>query len=69
MVARETPQGLGDLGGALAFGAARPRCGELVGVHNGGPAPDPMGGAGRREAGHRALVDEVSFQLSERGHQ
>jgi len=38
------------------------------GVHDGGSAADAAVGAGGGEPGHGALVDEVAFQLRERGH-
>lgn len=39
------------------------RGGELVGVHDAGAPVDAALGAGRGEPGHRALMDDVSFEF------
>jgi hypothetical protein len=61
-------KGLGDLGGALAAGPARPGRRQLVRVHHGGTAAGAALSLRRGQAGHGALVDDVPLQLSEGGH-
>ena len=62
------PEGLGDLGGALAALAACSGGGELVGVHHDRAAAAAALCPCCEEAGHGALVDDVALQFGEGGH-
>lgn len=57
------PERLGDLGGTLAAGETDCCGGELVGVHDAGASVDAALDASRGEPGHRALMDDVSFEF------
>lgn len=60
------PQGLGDLGRALASGPPRLRGSKLVAIHHAGAPADPSLAACSGQAGHGPLMDHVSLQLGER---